>query len=232
MPLVSSNRIGNRLSDHVNRKIPKNSVALMRSIEVVCAGQVIGYIQNIKPSEDRAMFLCREVGNEDPAELVPGGPDNLSITVQRMLLYRSRMMNIFDDFAGLHGNQFQGIRSLMDFNAPFDVMVLMRRHYIEGEGMASLDGGGDQLDHEITGAIETASGEVAAPVVILDLFHECWFSSVSYSVDAARAEFQIVEDATIKYTWRTGSPLYQPPALTMSNYAGYGELRNVADLAV
>ena len=206
MPYVSSSRVGDRLSNHVNRRIPKNSVALMRSIEVVCGGQVIGYIQNITMSESRNVWECREVGNEDLAELTPGGPEQMTINMKRMLLYHSRIINILDDFGGLHGNERPGLRTLMDANVPFDILILMRRHSKENINPESAT---DPLDDQVTmPGGEQADGRSQDPVVILDWFHECWLTKSSYQVEA-KAEFQIIEDADIKYTWRSGSPLFQ-----------------------
>jgi len=177
----------------------------MRSIEVVCAGSVIGYVQKINPQEDRKVWQCREIGNEDLAELVPGGPDNMKITMDRVMLYQSRLQQILDDWGGNHGNARTGIRSLMDYNMPFDVMVLMRRHNATSTGGDFLTG--DPLDSGIGGNINEIDGGNPSTVFILDWFHECWMTNISYTVEA-KADFQIIESCSVEYTWRTGSELF------------------------
>lgn len=232
MPSVSSNRKGDRLTNHVDRSIPRNSAALMRSIELVVGGQVIGYVQEIAPAEQRELTDIREIGNEDIVEIAPGGPKGLTMTVSRVLLYHSRMMQVFDDIPNGHGNAINGIRSLMDYNYPFDVIVLMRRNIemsVEGSIRRLSGVGGDTLDLDSEVSLKGVSegGGVAssnAQIVIVDHFHECWFQDVKYDVKA-KEDFTIVESGTIRYTWRTGQPLYSYEGQTVSGastFAAFG----------
>jgi len=214
MPTVSSNRIGNVLTNHVDRSIPRNSSALMRSIELVVGGQVIGYAQDISPTEGRKLDDIREIGNEDIVEIAPGGPENLTMTVERVMLYHSRLMQVFDDIPNGHGNANDGIRSLMDYNYPFDVIVMMRRNTeLSTEGAITRLGGGGltlQVDSQVSLRGVDESSSVASSnqqIVIIDHYHECWWQDIKYAVKAD-ASFKIVENGTIRYTWRTGQPLY------------------------
>ena len=209
MPEVSSNRLGDKLSDHVTRRIPKVSSMLTRSIEIVVGGSVIGYIQNFNPNEGREVTDVREIGNEDIVELAPGGLTNNTISVNRMMLNYSKIQQVMDDFGGQHGNAVDGMRSLMDFNYPFDIIVLARRHNDTVNG--------DPLDDNVPVPTELQSGLDKSPVIILDWYHECWFQTVSYALTQG-AQFTIVENSTVKYTWRTGSFMYASKGNTNNGY--------------
>lgn len=204
MPYHSSNRVGNRLSSHVNRRIPRNSAALSRSIEIVVAGLVVGYVQSLNASEGRTIEDIREIGNEDIVELAPGGPTGLTLTLSRVMLYHSRLHQVMDEF-GDHGNYMTGIRSLMDFNVPFDVVVMMRRNTVDDVTKGSFDDALITAPGNLTETRERAGSD--QELVIMDHFHECYPEKNDYKVDATD-KFTITENLNCKYTWRTGSPLF------------------------
>ena len=215
MSYNTASRLGTNISSHSNRRIPRISSTLMRSIEIMVNGQVIGFLKNFNPSEGRKITEVREIGNEDMVELAPGGPENMTIQAQRALLNYSKIQQVFDDFGGGHSNKVDGIRSLMDANYPFDVIVLKRRHLDQPAG--------DPLDDDISQGgqvtgIEIDSAIDLKPLIIMDWFHECWMSSYKYTVQA-QSDFVIAEDITINYTWRTGSFEYASPSSLNGNAA-------------
>ena len=224
-----ANRIGDTISEKVPRRIPRNSVALMRSIEIVTNNIVVGYVQRMTPTEGRALWDCREIGNEDLVEITPGGPQNMTIEIERALLYTSRMQSIFDDLGGNQqggvggggaGGTNPGVTSLMDYNYPFDVLVLMRLVPGITEGSAVTPEKGDidglvKIKNYSDSVQMTTGGFLGAnsktgfndTPIVLDHFHECWFERVAYTLQA-QAEFQVIETGTIRYTWRTGTPMW------------------------
>ena len=236
--MPSASRIGNTISNHINRRIPRNAAALSRSIEIVTNNVAIGYIQKLTPKEGRSLWDCREIGNEEIVEITPGGPQGLSIDVDRVLLYTSRIQGIFDDMGGQQqgADIGRGVQSLMDYNYPFDIMVLMRvlpGGVTNEQAVISPDEGEDDANVKVTdypGGSDTFTSstiygananKAGSTIVLLDHFHECWFENVSYTVNAG-PEFQIIESATVRYTWRTGSPLYTPPNIVGSNRTNPG----------
>jgi hypothetical protein len=168
-------------------------------------------------TEDRKITEVREIGNENLVELAPGGNENLKIEVTRVMLMASRLQSIFDDEEGKHGNAINGIQSLLDFNYPFDIFVLMRTLPI---GNPEIDASACERDDQVkpgsytsTGVTNDFSGTEPptsfGSVIIMDHFHECWFSHVDYEIKAADADMVITESGTINYTWRTGTPMTQ-----------------------
>jgi len=218
MPFVSSNRRGNSISTHVNRRIPRNSAALSRSVEIIVAGIVVGYVQNMDANEGRELTDIREVGNEEVVEIAPGGPKDQTLALQRVMLYHSRLHQIMDEF-GNHGNFNVGIRSLMDFNVPLDVVVMIRRNTEDNVTAGSYD------SDLLTGPGNLTETKVEAgqtqELVVLDWFHECWPESNKYTVKA-EPNFTIMENLNLRYTWRTGSPLYVARE-DVSNISGVGQ---------
>ena len=214
MATPSSNRFGTSMTNHVDRRIPRNSAALSRSIEIVVNGIAVGYIKKFTMNEGRKITDVREIGNEDLVELAPGGPENLTLDVERTMLYASRLQTIFDDESGNHGNKITGIQSLMDFNYPFNVFVLMRTLPVDSPQISPSAG---EIDSEVKVTQFTTGGKASdfestesnpafGSVIIMDHFHECYFEKVSYTINA-EADFVIAETGTIRYTWRTGSPM-------------------------
>lgn len=184
MPTPTSNIKGLDLTNRNHRGIPRNSSVLTRSINVVVRGNVIGYIQSILPVEGRHMNKVWELGNEDMVELVPGSMDDGTIKVNRMLLYNSRILEVFDGKNGNHGNDTGPSYpvSLLDFNFPFDIYIYLNRYSNIADPKSSME------------------------TIRFEAYMGCWFKKLSYEVKA-QDDFRIVEEVEIWYTYKTGKPL-------------------------
>jgi len=192
MPIPISNVEGFNISNKVTRGLPGNSSALTQSINIMVNGKVIGYIQNFAPEEGRNMARTWELGNEDVVELVPGGMSDNNIRVERVLLYYSRLIEVFDQTNGEQGNDVSPLQpypvSIMDYNFPFDIYIYLKRF----KDTARKSSGSKDED-----AFEN---------VLFEAYIGCWFVKYSYEIKAD-ATFRLIEQATIQYTYKTGTSL-------------------------
>ena len=192
---------GDTLSSHVSRSTAASNAVITPSIRILTSSEetsrVIGYIQEFNPSESRHMNKVYELGNEDCVELVPGAMNEGSISVKRVLLYHSRLLEIFDANQGKQNNAIGTAQppdekvfpvSLLDYNNPFTVQVILKTVFFK-------DGKSDE------------SKEGNFQRVVMEEYRGCWFSQLSYEVRSA-ADFYIFESGTIQYTYKVGNPLY------------------------
>lgn len=198
-----------------NRAIPKTSVVLNRSIEIVINGKPIGFIQNFTSTEARSMHKIFNHGSEEAVTICPGTLKTTTLKIKRMLLYNSRILDLVSTLSSNNTNIQQykdtqdsqpGAVSLLDFSIPFDIVVMMRRP------LQSYVTSDKKNDTNPSSNITMRDGDIIKPqtdkgVVVLETYHECWFNQLQFSIDVEKP-FTILEDADVEYTWKTGTPLY------------------------
>ena len=191
---------GDGLTDHRPRSTAASHAVLTPSVRILATAEgtsrVVGYIQEFQPTESRHMNRVYEMGNEDCVEIVPGAMNEGSISVKRVLLYHARLLEIFDANQGSQNNAIGGANppgdkvfpvSLLDYNNPFTVQVVLKTVYF-ANGMDESKEGNFQK-------------------IVMEEYRGCWFSQLSYEVKAS-TDFYIFESGTIQYTYKVGNPLY------------------------
>lgn len=179
-----------KLNSKVTRRPPVNSAMLMSAVLIMGGwDQPIGYIQEFTPTEGRNVNKVWELGNEEMVEINPGSMETNTIHITRMLLYRSRLIEMFDGQHGLQEGYNQASEaiprlpsSLLDYNVPFEIDVYLTT---------------DPLD----------AYKSVGKKFLMEAYMGCWFTKISYTVRAG-TEYQIIEDADVAYTWKKGNPLY------------------------
>ncbi len=91
-------------------------IAVSTSAQILVNGELIGIIQTLEPSQDRATTPVRGVGTGDRIIERVWGLTEYKLSVQKMALFKKRMINMFG-----YGDTF---RMLAQLRVPIDISVI------------------------------------------------------------------------------------------------------------
>jgi|GEM_PF-5957355 len=195
MSTIHSRKDGMGLSRINNRPLPGTASRLTSSIEIMITQfgvseddinslTPIGFIQSFNVKIGREFTNVFEAGIHKMVEMVPSALQLNEISVKRVFLYKSRLLEAFDP------QTKKGRGTVLWNTRPFDILVV--------EKLPVQNGGKTRYPGDPTG--EGSSDSVKSDRVIQH-FYGCWFSANSYDVGIDNFTFQIIDEATIKYMW-------------------------------